>query len=228
MGTVAAPDRPDAPGRSRSALQLYNGDRMDQRTFHALYEAAPEGVKAELIGGTVYIMASPVSRRHGKPLCLVLRWLGAYAEASPGVEGFTEETLILGPENEPQPDAGLRLLPSHGGRTTDQSGYIQGPPELVLEVATSTAACDLHQKKEACERAGVEEYLVAMPEEVRWFRLEEGRYVPLREDADGVMRSRRFPGLWLDPEALLAGSRDGVIDAVRRGIAGREAGRTGS
>src|SRR6202035_5074153 len=43
---------------------LVNGDHLDQKTFHERYEAMPE-VRAELIGGIVYIMSSPQRNRHG-------------------------------------------------------------------------------------------------------------------------------------------------------------------
>ena len=38
---------------------LVEGQRLDQPTFHALYEAMPPGTRAELIDGVVY-MPSPV------------------------------------------------------------------------------------------------------------------------------------------------------------------------
>jgi hypothetical protein len=37
---------------------LVEGQRLDQPTFHALYEAMPPGTRAELIDGVVY-MPSP-------------------------------------------------------------------------------------------------------------------------------------------------------------------------
>jgi hypothetical protein len=43
---------------SRTVPPLENGDRLDQRTFHARYVRMPENCRAELIGGIVF-MASP-------------------------------------------------------------------------------------------------------------------------------------------------------------------------
>jgi hypothetical protein len=48
---------PRAP-RARTLPPLENGDQLDQKTFHARYEAMPEDCRAELIGGIVY-MPSP-------------------------------------------------------------------------------------------------------------------------------------------------------------------------
>src|SRR5574341_1067370 len=82
---------------------LENGDRLDQKTFHARYEAMPAHVRAELIGGIVY-MTSPMKPPHGRSTPLLLRWLDEYAEASPGTEVLAGTTDILGPESEPEPD----------------------------------------------------------------------------------------------------------------------------
>ena len=51
--------------RSRAVAPLENGDHLDQKTFHARYEAMPEDCRAELIGGIVY-MASPQKAPHSK------------------------------------------------------------------------------------------------------------------------------------------------------------------
>jgi len=37
--------------------------------------------------------------------------------------------------------------------------------------------------------------------------------------ADGVLRSEKFPGLWLDPAALLARDSKRLLDVLRLGIA---------
>jgi hypothetical protein len=49
----------------QSLPPLEQGDHLDQKTFHARYEAMPEGTRAELIGGVVY-MPSPLKLPHGK------------------------------------------------------------------------------------------------------------------------------------------------------------------
>jgi hypothetical protein len=50
-----------------------------------------------------------------------------------------------------------------------------------------------------------------------WFVLEEGKYVPLSPDANGVFRSRIFPGLHLPVTALLADDMTTVLAELRRG-----------
>jgi hypothetical protein len=100
-----------APRRREPIIPLLeNGDRLDQKTFHERYEATPEHVRAELIGGIVY-MASPL-RLHRGQVTLDLNWfLTHYIVATPGTDGADNPTLILGPESEPQPDCCLFIMP---------------------------------------------------------------------------------------------------------------------
>lgn len=51
-----------------------------------------------------------------------------------------------------------------------------------------------------------------------WFVLREGRYEALAADADGILRSEVFPGLWLDPAALLRGDLAGVLAVIQEDI----------
>jgi Uma2 family endonuclease len=213
---------PPSPARREQPQlpPLENGDHLDQATFHARYEAMPEDVRAELIGGIVF-MSSPVRRPHGRWTLLLCGWLFEYEAATPGTEGLDNTTVILLEDEEPQPDVFLRILPECGGSTRDEDDYVTGPPELVIEVASSSDAIDMRLKKKGYEQAGVQEYLVVLtrPREVCWFTLRDGRYEALDPDPDGVFRSQRFPGLWLDPHALFAKHPGGLQAIVARGIA---------
>jgi len=158
---------------------LESGDHLDQATFHERYKAMPPAFRAELIGGIV-IVPSPLRSDHGEYHALVIGWLVAYWAATPGTRVRDNATAILGSSSELQPDATLIIDPSHGGQTrlTDD-GYAAGPPELVVEVASSSASIDLHSKRDDYERAGVLEYLVVVIRQsvVRWFRRNTaGRY----------------------------------------------------
>src|SRR4051794_21860978 len=94
---------------------LEQGERLDQKTFHARYEAMPQGTRAELIRGVVH-MPSPLKPRHGRMHFQVIRWLGHYEDGTPGVEVYDNTTAILGPESEPQPDSFLIVTPEKGGQ----------------------------------------------------------------------------------------------------------------
>ena len=215
------PLRPAAPEVGIPPLE--NGDRLNAKEFMRRYKAMPARVKAELIQGVVY-MASPVAlRRHGKPHFTLSSWLTFYVFHTPGVEAATDSTTELGDDDTPQPDLSLRLPESAGGRArvTDDD-YLAGPPELVCEVASSSASYDLGAKLATYRDFGVQEYLVwrARTAAVDWFALRDGDYVPLDPDpADGLFRSAAFPGLWLDPAALLAHDLPKLAAAVDRGRA---------
>ena len=115
----------------------------------------------------------------------------------------------------------LRIEHPRGGRSwLDEAGYVQGAPELVAEVAASSASIDLRQKKRAYERNGVQEYLVWQVFEQRldWFCLREGEYGTLSPDAEGIVRSQVFPGLWLAANDLLTGNLQAVLQVLQQGM----------
>lgn len=190
---------------TEAIAELENGATMDQKTFHALYLQTPEGFKAELIGGVVYVMSSPVTFRHGRPHSRLVQWLRNYVDETPGTDAGDNTTNVLGDESEPQPDAFLGIEEEYGGQTrVDERDYIQGPPELVAEVAHTTASIDLNAKKADYLAAGVREYIVFLAGDhtVRWFFRAGNGFVEQPPGADGVLRSGVFPGLWLDPKAF--------------------------
>jgi Uma2 family endonuclease len=210
--------------RTRGLPPLENGDHLDQKTFHARYEAMPEDCRAELIGGIVH-MPSPQKVPHSKAQKLVVRWLDEYADATPGTETLFNNTQILGPDSEPQPDACLFIAPEHGGQVhVDEDEYLHGAPELIVEVSSSTESIDLHRKKHDYQKAGVREYVVLAlrMQQVMWFVRRRGQYREVPLPADGLFRSRVFPGLWLDAEAVLGNHRPRVLEALRQGLATSE------
>jgi Uma2 family endonuclease len=193
--------------------------------FERRYAATPDVKKAELIEGTVY-MPSPVSqKRHSNPHSHVVTWLGLYEAATPGVEMGADPSLRLDMDNEPQPDALLMVKPQHGGQAkVGEDGDLEGAPELVAEVAASSASYDLHDKKRAYRRNGVKEYIVwrVLDEALDWFILRRGQYEALQPDAAGLLRSEVFPGLWLDPAALLNRDLATVLKRLQDGLASPE------
>lgn len=208
-----------APAEAPPVLE--SGDTMRSREFLRRYERMPQVKKAELIEGVVYI-GSPVRRVHARPDGLVHTWLGTYAAHTPGTEALPNATVILDPDNAPQPDALLRLLPERGGRTRENAeGYLVGPPELAVEIAASSASIDLRDKLRAYRRSGVLEYLVWRTAENRfdWFCLEEDEYRAQIPDAEGLLRSRTFPGLVLAVKPLLDMDTAAVLAALETGLA---------
>ena len=200
---------------------LESGDRLDQKTFHRRYEAMPEGFKAELIGGIVYV-PSPLKPRHGRPHARLMGWLATYEAATPGTDFVDNTTTILGEESEPQPDAGLMILPECGGQTRENKrGYLTGPPEWLGEIASTTESLDLHGKKADYEKAGVKEYMVLAlrQEKVFWWASRRGKFKQLLPSPDGIFRSETFPGLWLDPQALQDLNSARLLAVLQLGLA---------
>jgi Uma2 family endonuclease len=204
---------------------LEAGDSLSRPEFERRYDQMPQIKKAELVEGVVY-MPSPVrARRHALPHNQLGAWLGVYASETPGVECFDNSSVRLDLENEPQPDLILIKHPDKGGQTRiSPDDYIEGAPELAVEIVGSSRAYDLHQKKGVYRRNGVLEYLVWITGEQRlvWWELHEGDYHEIAPTADGLCKSRAFPGLWLDTVALLNGDMKTVLAALRRGLADPE------
>ena len=198
---------------------LEGGDRLSREEFEGRYQAASHIKKAELIEGVVYV-ASPVrARSHSQPHGRLITWLGVYEAVTPGVDLHDNATVRLDSNNEPQPDALLRIDAGGQSRITDDD-YIEGAPEFIAEVAASSAAYDLHDKKQAYQRNGVQEYLVwqVFERKLDWFRLQDGNYVLLQPDRNGVVQSQVFPGLWLAVSALLAGKMATVLAVLQEGL----------
>jgi Uma2 family endonuclease len=222
---------PDAP----AIPPLRNGDHLTRAEFHRRYEAMGEGVRAELIEGIVYLwstpgMPSPVSLDcHASPHGDLVSWLGYYRSKTPRLIHGDNPSVFLDGVAEPQPDVILGIPVAAGGRTKlvkeGKKQYIDGAPDLVAEIAASTASIDLNAKLVAYQRNGVGEYLVVLTEdqrEVRWMFLIDDRFQPIPLDPDGLLKSRLFPGLWLDPAALLGGDLSKLFAAIDRGCASPE------
>ncbi|WP_319421225.1 Uma2 family endonuclease [Pleurocapsa sp. FMAR1] len=198
-------------------LPLENGDRLSRLEFERRYRAMPELKKAELIEGRVY-MASPVRIIHGQPHAYIMGWLAVYHAATPGTQFADNTTVRLDADNEPQPDALLRI--EAGQSQIDVDDYIQGAPELIVEIAASTASYDLQEKLQVYRRNGVQEYLVWQVSDriFDWFCLQDGEYIKLQPDKKNIIKSEVFPGLWLALDSLLNYDLAEVLKTVQQGL----------
>ena len=199
---------------------LAEGQRLDRATFHRRYEAMPPGTWAELLDGVVR-MSSPVGFGHARNTLPAGAWLIRYEQFTPGVEALDNVSTALDDRNEVQPDILLRRLPEAGGRTRVEDGILAGPPAFVLEVAGSSRRYDLGPKLEEYRRAGVLEYVVCGidPDEIYWHVRRGDALDRVPAGPDGWYRSEAFPGLWLDPAALLARDLGRLFAALDLGIA---------
>jgi Uma2 family endonuclease len=201
-------------------LPLENGDRLTRDEFERRYRTAPHHQKAELIGGVVYLASALKIKSDGEPHSYIIGWLFFYKIATPGVGIADNTTVRLDFKNEPQPDALLRIEQGGQSRSSDDD-YVEGAPELIVEIAASSASIDLHDKLKVYRRNQVQEYLVwrVYERELDWFRLTEGKYIKLSPNHDGIICSEVFPGLWLAKVALLTGDLTTVITTLQQGLA---------
>lgn len=198
---------------------LAAGMRLSRAEFLRRWELHPEISRAELIGGRVY-MPSPVSLEHGLSDDDIGGWLFTYRVNTPGTDSGTNATTLL-LEDSPQSDRHLRILPECGGKSWVEGKYLAGPAELMVEVCLSSTSYDLNEKYDLYEAAGVQEYLAVLmyEQEIRWHHRVDGQFQILSPDADGIHRSRVFPGLWLDGAALLRRDMAAVLAKLQEGLA---------
>lgn len=209
---------------AESIPPLETGDRLTREEFERRYRAMPYLKKAELIEGVVH-MPSPVSlQRHGLPHLDLVTWLGTYRVFTPGVLAGDNSTVRLDLDNEPQPDGILFIDPKLGGQThIDSEGYVVGAPEMAVEVASTSASIDLGIKLHVYRRNQVREYVVwrVLDRIIDWFILRGGQYEQLTA-VEGIHCSETFPGLWLDPAALVAGNLPRVHQVLQQGLTSAE------
>lgn len=204
---------------------LEPGDRLTRLEFERRYEAMPHLKKAELIEGVVYMPAAVRHHRHGRPHNYLSHWVASYVTETPGVDCSSDASARLDMDNMPQSDVLLLVLPECGGQCQiSEDDYIENAPELVAEVSSSSVSFDLHTKRNVYRRCGVQEYIVwrVLDRQIDWFILENGEFVAQQPDQDGVYRSRKFPGLWLNVPAMIAGRLKRVRQTLEKGLATEE------
>ncbi len=200
---------------------LENGDRLSRSEFERRYDASANVKKAELIEGIVHVPSPARARSHAQPNGVVNAWLSIYSAHTPHTSALDNATVRLDLDNEPQPDALLRIDAAAGGQSRlSADDYVEGAPELAVEIAASSASYDLHAKLNVYRRNGVSEYVVwrVLDGAVDWFILEDDEYRPVAPDSTGVVEGARFPGLRLVVGALLAGEVAAVLAELQRGL----------
>lgn len=222
--TIIDKPRPKVSIPAKRLPYLENGDRLTRHEFERRYQTAPKSFKAELVEGRVY-MASPVSFDHGSPHLDINTWVGIYKSATSGVQAADNTTLLLDADNMVQPDLALWIEAGQKKRVRiTEKGYLDGSPELIVEIAATSATYDLHDKLQAYRRNQIQEYIVWQVNDKRldWFELVEGQYLPLVLDANGIIKSKVFPGLNLAVNDLLEGEMANVLAELQKGLASEE------
>jgi len=221
-GIISQP-KPKLPQEIFPALA--SGDRLSRVEFERRYSARSDIKKAELIEGVVYVSSPVRNKQHGLPHQRINTWLGLYCAATPGVLATDNATLRLDTANEPQPDVMVWIDEAWGGQLySTEDDYLAGVPELIVEIAASSAAYDLHDKMNAYQRNGVQEYLVLLPyeQQTRWYAWRAGEYHELTPDEQGILHSQVFPGLYFDSARFWSGDLAGLLALLQQGISSPE------
>jgi Uma2 family endonuclease len=226
--------RPDSPSVKRQRpgavsesgiLPLENGDHLTRKEFDRRWDAMPWLKKAELIDGVVYLQAAVRHSFHGRPHALIVNLISTYFALTPGVDGGDNASALIDDKNEPQPDAYLMLESDRGGQVIiDEDGYLNGTPELIVEVASSSASYDLFKKSDLYLRSGVKEYVIwkALESAFVFRRSQDGVFKEVIPGDDGIFHSETFPGLWLDTHCLIQGDLAGTMKTLQSGLASAE------
>jgi Uma2 family endonuclease len=205
-----------------AAPGLVTGERMNVGEFLRRWEELPYLKNAGLIDGVVYV-GLPVTLEHGSLSSLIICWLAQYAYATPGCKGGSNSTWLM-LDSSPQPEAYLRILPSHGGQSRDEKRYCAGGPELAVEICVTSTEVDFGPKLRLYQRAGVREYITIeiFGKRMVWRKLENAVYVAQQIPPDGILRSQVFPGLWLDVAAFWDDDGAKMLAALNAGLSSED------
>lgn len=175
----------------------------DLYTVEDFYALVPDGQKADLIDGVIYL-ASPDTLRNDDLIHFLHFLLRGFSrkQGLGRVQG-SRYAFKLGEHRAPEPDvafvstARLHILTQQGGT---------GASDLAVEVVSrESRSRDYVEKKGLYEQSGVREYWLVDPHQARaeFDRLEDARYrlVPLVQNR--FFHSEALPGFWLDVEWLL-------------------------
>jgi Uma2 family endonuclease len=169
-------------------------------------DAMPEDmVIRNLIDGELFVTPAPTTR-HQRVVIKIIRRLGDYADAHGGEVLAAPCAVHLSDRDVPEPDV-LYLLHDHLHRIGER--YVEGPPDLVVEVSSpSTRRFDLLRKRRLYERFGVPEYWFVdlEAERVEAYRLGDHRYgAPTLYERDDVARASALEGFSTAVAALVVG-----------------------
>jgi len=176
----------------------------DLVTVEEFYCLVPDGQKADLIDGVIY-MASPDTRRSDRLGGFIKFLMQGYA----AVQGLGEVygsrfAFELSQFRAPEPDAAfVRTERLH---LVSERRMVGGPDIAVEIVSRESRQRDYGEKKQLYADAGVSEYWIIDPlqRRVEFHRLHAGRYEPVPLEQNRIFRSAMLEGFWLDVEWLLA------------------------
>ena len=182
--------------------------RAGFHTFEDFCALVPDGQKADLIDGVIY-MASPDNTDADD----LFGWLfvliyGYVATKKLGRIFGSRVAFRLDDRSSPEPDISF-LRTEYADRI--EPGRVDGPPDLAIEIVSpESVERDYKKKRKQYQRFGVSEYWIIDQEERTVLLLRRntrGRYQEV-SPRQGKLHSEILPGFWLDPNWLWQGRPD--------------------
>jgi Uma2 family endonuclease len=187
----------------------------DLLTVKDFYALVPDGQKADLIDGVIY-MASPDSSHASNLISFVQFLLRGFVAARKvgGIVSGSRWAFRLAKRSAPEPDVAY-VAPER--RHLIRYGGVRGAPDIAVEVVSRDSIDrDYRLKWRKYQSAGVREYWIIDPvqDKLTFLLLNNGRYRRVPLEGKNIFRSEVLPGFWLDRRWLLADSLPNDYDCL--------------
>jgi len=173
-------------------------------TVKDFYRLVPDGQKADLIDGVIY-MASPDSTESNDINVFLLFLIKGYVDQKNlGYVSGSRFAYKLDEHNTPEPD--VAFVHRERMHLIHKTG-MTGAPDLAIEiVAEESEDRDYGIKKQLYEASGVQEYWIIDPPgvNVEFYRLVGGKYEMAPLEEGDIFQSKVLSGFWLDVNWLFA------------------------
>lgn len=176
----------------------------DLVTVDDFFALVPEGQKADLIDGVIY-MASPDTLDSDEICGFVKFLMQGYAKVKGlGKVVGSRFAFQLTETRAPEPDVAFISTSTFSLLTKKK---MMGAPDIAVEVVSrDSRQRDYFDKKHVYQEAGAGEYWIIDPLQRRaeFYRLRGGVYELVRLKNNRIFQSETLKGLWLDIEWLFA------------------------
>lgn len=183
-------------------------------TFEEFCDLIHEDQKADLLDGVIYL-ASPENTHHNE----LVFWLGIVLkqfadERQLGHLTINKVAYRLSDDTAPEPDLGFVRA---NRRQIIKPGYIDGPPDLAVEIVSPDSVDrDYEMKRLRYEAAGVLEYWIIDPmEQTATFLVREGGSFVEQHPQDHVFESHVLTGLRMDTRWLFQRPLPPTLSIIR-------------
>ena len=175
----------------------------DLVTIEEFYCLVPDGQKADLLDGVIYL-ASPDTRRSDRLSGFIKFLLQGYADIRGLGEVYGSRFAFeLSQFRAPEPD--IAFVRTERLHLVSERRMVGGPDIAVEIVSRDSRQRDYGEKKQLYAEAGVSEYWIVDPlqRRVEFHRLHAGHYELVPLEHNHIFRSVVLEGFWLEVEWLL-------------------------